>query len=118
MIKRSEIFKFAEREYQAKPDYPFQHFPHYAVLRHSGSDKWFCLVMDVPKDKLGLEGDEIVDVVDVKCGPDQIDSIKTRRGILPAYHMNKEHWVTLLLDGSLPKNEVFDLIGTSFALTK
>ncbi|WP_442868678.1 MmcQ/YjbR family DNA-binding protein [Bradyrhizobium sp. CCBAU 51745] len=67
--------------------------------------------MDAPKDRLGLEGDEIVDV---KCGPERIDFIKRRRGILPAYHMNKEHWVTLLLESSLPKDEVFDLIGTRF----
>lgn len=118
MITRSAIFEYAKHKYQVEPDYPFDKFRHYAVLRHGDDSKWFCLVMNVTKDKLGLEGSQEVDVIDIKCHPAKVDELKRRPGFRPAYHMNKEHWLTVLLDGSVPKKEVFGLIDESFELTK
>ncbi|MDX0312575.1 MmcQ/YjbR family DNA-binding protein [Sinorhizobium meliloti] len=118
MIKRSEIFDYAEKKFGTKPDYPFDKYPHYAVLRHPDDDKWFGLVMDVSKDKLGLDGEGNVDIIDVKCHPQKVDDLKSKPGFRPAYHMNKEHWLTVLLDGSVSRKEVFALLNESYDLTK
>lgn len=42
--------------------------------------------------------------------------VKNSKGFCPAYHMNKEHWLTLILDGSLPIEEVLDIVDTSYHL--
>jgi len=118
MIKRSEIFDYAENKYNIKPDYPFGKYPHYAVLRHLDDNKWFGLVMNVSKDKLGLKGEGEVDILDIKCHPAIVDDLKTKPGFRPAYHMNKDHWLTVLLDGSVPKEQVFALLEESYDLTK
>lgn len=118
MITRSEMFEYAEKTFGAKPDYPFKTYPHYAILRHLDDQKWFGLVMNVPKDKLGLEGEGDVDVIDIKCHPDKVHDLKIKAGFLPAYHMNKEHWLTAVLDGSVTKEEVFSLLAESYELTK
>lgn len=118
MIKRSEIFDYAHRTYKVKPDYPFGKHPRYAVLRHTDNDRWFGLVMNVPKDRLGLKGGEAVEIVDVKCRPEKVDYLKTKPGFRPAYHMNKAHWLTVLLDGPVSKDEVLALLDESYALTK
>lgn len=118
MIKRSDIFDYAEKNFGAKPDYPFEKYPHYAALRHSGDEKWFGLVMNVTKDKLDLKGDGEVDILDIKSHPDKVDHLKSRDGFRPAYHMNKEHWLTVLLDGSVSKDDVFALLDESYELTK
>lgn len=118
MIKRSEIFDYADKKFGAKPDYPFEKYPHYAVLRHSEDDKWFGLVMDVSKDKLDLDGEGKVDVIDIKCHPHKVDDLKSKPGFRPAYHMNKEHWLTVVLDGSVSQKEVFELLDESYALTR
>ncbi|GLK79063.1 MmcQ/YjbR family DNA-binding protein [Methylopila turkensis] len=118
MITRSEIFDYAEKKFDAKPDYPFEKFPHYAVLRHSDDDRWFGLVMDVAKDKLGLDGEGTVEVIDIKCHPQKVDDLKSKPGFRPAYHMNKEHWLTVVLDGSVSKDELFALLDESYELTK
>ena len=118
MIKRSEIFAYAEKQYNAKPDYPFEKYRRYAVLRHSDDDKWFGLVMNVSRGKLGLKGEGEVDVLDIKCHPAKVDDLNTRPGFRPAFHMNKEHWLTAVLDGSVSKEEVLALLDESYELTK
>ena len=45
------------------------------------------------------------------------DMIIQEEGIMPAYHMNKMHWISVLLDGTVPENMVFDLIDRSFLAT-
>lgn len=118
MIERSEIFDYAEKQYNAKPDYPFERHRHYAVLRHLDSNKWFGLVMNVSKAKLGLKGEGEADILDIKCHPAKVEDLKTKPGFRPAYHMNKEHWLTVLLDGSISKQEIFALLDDSYDLTK
>src|SRR4051794_18876139 len=102
MTERAEIFKFAHKTFGVDPEYPFDKFPHYAVLRHGGDDKWFGLIMDVDKQRLGLDGEGRIDVIDIKCRPEEVDRLRRTEGFLPAYHMNKEHWITVPLSGKVP----------------
>ncbi|MGV2113814.1 MmcQ/YjbR family DNA-binding protein [Agrobacterium salinitolerans] len=118
MITRSEIIAYAEKKFDAKPDYPFEKYPRYAVLRHSDDMKWFGLIMNVPRERLRLEGEGEVDVIDVKCHRAKVDDLKMRPGFRPAYHMNKEHWLTAILDGSVSRKDVFALLEDSYELTK
>lgn len=118
MAKRETIFKYAEKKYGAKPDYPWQQYPNYAVLRHDGSNKWYGLVMTVEKQKLGLKGEGSVDVLNLKMHPELIGALRQSKGFLPAYHMNKEHWLSVLLDGSVAMEEIYRLIDTSYELTQ
>lgn len=115
--KRDDVIKYGKNKYGASPDYPWAKYPNYAVLRHNDSDKWFALVMDVPKNKIGLDGDEVVDILDIKCDPDEIGGLRQQGGFLPAYHMNKEHWVSVLLDGTVPDDEIRRLIDKSYEFT-
>ncbi|NTA19011.1 MmcQ/YjbR family DNA-binding protein [Agrobacterium tumefaciens] len=118
MITRSEIFDYAEKTFGTKPDYPFKKYPHYAVLRHSDDQKWFGLIMNLPRDKLGLEGEGEVDVIDIRCHPAKVDDLKRTSGFRPAYHMNKQHWLTVVLDGSVSWEDVFALLEDSYERTK
>lgn len=54
--------------------------------------------MEVGRDKLGLPGDGEVDILNVKSDPMLIGSYRTQKGFFPAYHMNKENWISILLD--------------------
>ena len=103
---KERILQYAQVHLGAEPEHLWAKFPRYAVLRHSGSAKWFAAFLEVPGTRLGLERPESVDILDVKCGPLLAGSLLGTPGILPAYHMNKSNWVTLLLDGSLPEEEI------------
>ena len=67
---------------------------------------------------MGLPGDAMTEILDLKCGPAMIGSLLDGQRYLPAYHMNKEHWITVLLDGSIPEEELFPLIELSYQLAK
>ena len=62
---REEIFQYVKKKYKVEPDYPFSTAPTYPVLRHKDNRKWFALIMDIPREKLGLEGSEHVDIINV-----------------------------------------------------
>ena len=118
MISREEIFAYVKETYDVIPDYPWLRTPNYAILRHKHNRKWFGAVVDITEDKLGLEGNELVDALNLKCDPLLISSLRSEPGIFPAYHMNKEHWLTILLNGSFPKEKICKLIDVSYDLTR
>ena len=116
-MKREELFEYAREHYKSEPEYLWNKFPNYAVLRHHDVKKWFAIVMNVSGSKLGLKTDDEVDVLEVKIRPEHIGSLRQKEGILPAYHMNKEHWVSIVLSGPLSPKEVHDLLAESYELT-
>lgn len=118
MSKRSDIFKYVSDKFGVMPDYPWKKFPDYAVLRQPKNGKWFALIMNVPGNKIGLLSDDEVEVLDVKCHPEAVGSLRQSTGVFAAYHMNKEHWVSVLLDGSVSEAELQKFIDDSYELIK
>lgn len=114
---KEQIFAYAKKAYGVEPDYPFPSAPEYPVLRHRESRKWFALFMDVPKNRLGLPGTERVDIINLKCGAVLSGALRMREGVLPAYHMHRESWITVLLDGTVPAEEIYPLVDVSFDMT-
>lgn len=114
-MDRQTVFAWVKLQYGTEPDYPWNDAN--AVLRHRENKKWFALIMEIGKDKLGLPGEGTVDIVNVKCDSALIGSLRTQPGFLPAYHMNKEQWISILLDGTAPAEEIRSLIAMSYELT-
>lgn len=118
MINREEILAYVKGKFDTEPDYPWVKHPDYAVLRHKWAGKWYGVIMNVPRVKLGLSGEGRVDIINLKGNPELNSLLRSQQGILPAYHMNKEHWITIVLDSPFPKDEIFNLINSSYSLTK
>lgn len=75
------------------------------------------MIMDIPKSRLGLGVQDIIVVVNLKCDPLLIGSLRMEQGFYPAYHMNKENWITVALDGSAPDEKIKMLVDMSYELT-
>ncbi|MOA46620.1 hypothetical protein D3C78_1691540 [compost metagenome] len=73
--------------------------------------------MSVDRTKLNLKGSGEVQILDVKCPPEQIGTLRQQAGFIPAYHMNKEHWISAVLDGTIADEHLFELLDASFELT-
>ena len=115
---RKTFFEYIKKEYKVTPDYPWKKYPDNAVFRHSDNNKWFALVMDVARDKLGQIGAERITVVNLKIADALFrDTIIREEGIIPAYHMNKQNWITVFLDGTVPEERVYDLLDMSYRAT-
>ena len=117
-MNREELEAYILNHYSTEPDYPWADTSRAAVFRHAGNRKWFALVMEVPRDKLRLAGTEKLDIVNFKCDPILISSLRGETGIFPAYHMNKASWITVALDGSVQAKTIELLLDVSYELTK
>ncbi|MBQ6361092.1 MAG: MmcQ/YjbR family DNA-binding protein [Lachnospiraceae bacterium] len=117
-MDRQMVYDYIKQKYKVLPEYPWRKYGGNAVFRHSDNNKWFALVMDIQRDRVGLAGEDYVDVINLKVDDMFFrDLIIQENGIMPAYHMNKVHWISVLLDGTVPEERVFDLIDMSFLAT-
>ncbi|SMB81805.1 Uncharacterized protein conserved in bacteria [Pasteurella testudinis DSM 23072] len=87
------------------------------MFRHADR-KWFAVLLPVSADKLGLAGKEILQVLNLKARPELVGSLRSMKGVLPAYHMNKEHWISVLLESGLSDELILGLVDDSHALTR
>lgn len=110
-----EFETYILKTYGVEADYPWQDKAN-AVFRHNAGKKWFALVMDIPVSRLGKRSDEIAAVVNLKCAPLLISSFLKDEGIYPAYHMNKAHWISVLLK-EVNGDELKALLDMSYTLT-
>ena len=109
MVKREEIIKHIKEYYGISPEYLWKDTPDTAVFRHEDTHKWFAIIMKV-------KGEEYFNV---KTEPNYSDLLRnTYDYIIPAYHMNKEHWNTVIISRKIDKNLLYDLIEQSYKLTK
>ena len=115
---REKVFEYVAKKYKSKIEYPWQRYPNFAIFRHNDNKKWFGLIGDVAGTKLGLSEDEKIDILNVKINDHiLLDMLVQQNGILPAYHMNKENWISILLDGSVSLEQIFELVDLSFVAT-
>lgn len=98
-------------------DHPWEDSPEYTVFRHADNHKWFALIARVKYQTLGINHPGEVDFINLKADPDLIETLVANREVLPAYHMNKRHWLTIPLDRSHSTAQIQDLIALSYQLT-
>lgn len=112
------LHDYIEENYGVVGEYPFAKDAKTCVFRHRYNRKWFAVMMEIPKEKLGIAGEGNVSVVNVKCDTRLIGSFREETGIFPAYHMSKAHWLTVVLDGTVEADKIKFLIDISYDLTR
>ena len=116
-MTKQQFLSYCLSTYGTSPDYPFEEDFVTAVLRHADNKKWYALVMRVSRRKFSFDSDEIIDVVNLKLPTEMFGSFGTDDGVYPAYHMNKLHWISVLLPDS-PDDVVQFLVNASYEATK
>ena len=112
-MTRQELFTWIRQQYGTEPEYPWHDWN--AVLRHNDNNKWYGVVLEVSADKLGLPEAGIIDVLNVKSDPLLIGSLRGQDGYFPAYHMNKEKWLSIQLGKPELDDAIKDLLSLPFA---
>ena len=116
-MTKQEFFELCSSSYFTQPDYPFDEDFETVAFRHSDNRKWFALSMQVSRRKFGLDSDEVIDVVNLKLPTEMFGSFGAADGVYPAYHINKLHWISVLLPDA-PDDVVQFLLNASFEATK
>ena len=112
---KDDYIAWIKTQFGAEPDYPWLDTPDYCVFR-CPNEKWFALVMKIKFRQLGLTGDEAVWVVNMKASQDAIPTLIDRKSIFPAWHMNKKHWITVLLTAATDFEKLCELTQKSYEL--
>lgn len=108
MKTREEVIQYCKTFPEAYEDYPF-HDANWAVMRHGKNKKGFVFL---------YEKDETL-MINVKCSPEWAEVFRNAYdAVFPAYHMNKQHWNTIRLDGSVPEKEIRRMISESYDLIR
>ena len=116
-MTKQDFLEYCLNTYGTSPDYPFDEDFETAVLRHADNRKWYAIVMKVSRRKFGFDSDEMIDVVNLKLPTEMFGSFGAADGVYPAYHMNKLHWISVLLPDA-PEETVQFLVNVSFEATK
>ncbi len=119
MADKQVVLDYIKTLADASYDCPFEEDFDTTVLRHTASGKWFGIIMSISGKKIGREDPAPLDVMNLKSNPeDSIVLFDLYPEIIPAYHMNKTHWISVPLNNSLSKSLVISLIDKSYYLTK
>ena len=85
---------------------------------HCDSLRDLALIDMLASTGMRVAEDKTVDVLNIKCDPMMIGSLRMKEGFFPAYHMNKENWISILLDGTVSADEIKPLLELSYELTR
>ncbi len=113
----NRITNLIREKYHDRPEFIWTKFPGYGVFKNQNNDKWYALIMNINKNKIA-KGDEEVEVINVKLDENKIKDLLKRKGFYKAYHMNKDNWLTILLDDTLKDEEIMDYIIESHKYTE
>ena len=112
---KDDYISWIKNQFGAEPDFPWPDTPDYCVFR-CPNEKWFALVMRIKYKQLGLTGDENVWVVNMKADQAEIPNLIDHKSIFPAWHMNKKHWITVLLTAVTDFEKLCELTLKSYEL--
>ena len=110
----NRITKMVEDMYNVSPEYLWDTDPGFGVFRNSKTNKWFGIIMNIPKNKIVGEENREIEVLNVMLHEKTSDYLNGN-GIYPAYHMNKKNWVSIVLDDTLQDDEIIKLIDISYS---
>ncbi len=105
------------KKYHDTPEFAWKKFPGYGIFKNSNNAKWYALIMNINKSKIAEENGEI-EILNVKLDENKIKTLLARKGFYKAYHMNKENWITIILDDTIEDTEIMEYIEESHSFTE
>ena len=111
-----QVIEYIRTRYGDELEFLWEKFSTNAIWRRKDNNKWYGILLVLSKRKLGLDSDEVVDIMDLRIEPSEIESIVDSERFFRGYHMNKKSWFTFCLDNSVPTETIFKFIDNSYAL--
>ena len=112
-----KIIKYIKEKYNDELEYLWKKFPNNAIWRNKNNNKWYGALLEIPESKLGIESDKIIEIIDLRYQKDKIKEIVDKQKVFTGYHMNKNSWITIKLDGSVKIEKIFTLIDNSYNIS-
>lgn len=111
-----QLIRYVTDTYGDELEFLWEKFDDNAIWRRKDNKKWYAVLLTVTKNKLGLPSAEKAEILDLRTDSENIDNIVDSKTIFRGYHMNKKHWITVCLDGTVPLNVIEKMLDTSYDL--
>lgn len=111
-----EIINFIKEKYNDELEFLWKKSPNNAIVRRKDNTKWYAAVLTVQKNKLGLNGTEKIEILDLRMNPEEKENLIDNEKFFSGYHMNKNHWMTICLDGSVAIEQICKRIDISYEI--
>lgn len=112
------IIEYVKNKYNDELEYLWEKFSNNAIWRNKDNNKWYGALLVVQKSKIGINEDGTIEIIDLMLEPNRIEDLVDNKKYFNGYHMNKKHWITIKLDGSVDIKEIYDLLDNSYNLSK
>ena len=113
-----EIINYIKNRYGDELEFLWEKSPKNAVVRRKSTKKWYVAILTISKRKIGLDSNEITEVINLHNSEEEIKKLIDYKKYFPAYHMNKKYWCSICLDGTVELKEIYKLIDISYELAK
>ena len=113
-----EVINYINNKYGDELEFLWERSPKTAVVRRKNSKKWYAVILTLSRRKLNLDSDKLVEVINLHNSPEEIEKLIDNKRYFLAYHMNKKHWCTICLDGTVELEKIYRLIDISYELAK
>lgn len=110
------LIEYVREKYGDELEFLWEKTPDCAVWRRKDNRKWYAAILTVQYIKLGIEREGTVELIDMRMEPTELEKAVDNVTYFRGYHMNKKHWVTMLLDGSAPYDEIVRRLDDSYVL--
>ncbi len=110
------LTEYVREKYGRELEFLWEKFSGNAVWRRGDTNKWFAAVLTVSRRKLGLNSDETVEIIDLRLPPEEMAELVDGKRYFGGWHMNKKHWYTIILDGSVSFEELSRRVDVSYSL--
>ncbi|MGR3741180.1 MmcQ/YjbR family DNA-binding protein [Companilactobacillus sp. DQM5] len=108
-----QIIDYITKKYNDEIEFLWEKFPNNAIFRRKDTKKWYAGILTVKPEKIGLKGTQPLEVIDLHV--ENIEVIDNQK-IFPGYHMNKKHWISIVLDERSDNQEIIKFITKSYEL--
>ena len=112
-----KVIQYVKEKYNDDLEYLWKKFPNNAIWRNKSNNKWYGVLLVIPKSKLGIESDDTVEIIDLRYPKEHIAEIVDHEQIFTGYHMNKHSWITIKLDDTVKIEKIYQLIDRSYELS-
>ena len=113
-----KVADYIREKFSDEPEFLWEKYPDFAVFRRKDNRKWYAVIMNLPKNKLGLDGADEIEILNLRVKPEELDKIFDGEKYFRGYHMNKKSWLTIRLDDTLTFEEISARLEKSYQLAK
>lgn len=111
-----QITDYIKNTYNDRLEFLWDKTPDNAIARRQDNNKWYLTILTAKGSSIGLNSDKKVELLNIREEPEKVAELIDNINYFPAYHMNKKHWITIILDCTLPIERIFEHIDKSYKL--